>query len=341
MPNIEEPTRRAKRRGKDKNRQSLFVPICILLLVILAGAGIYFIGKPQQQNDSSSTPDKPSIVAEQIPAQDEPTPTVRPAPLETTAPDTQPQAPEEIQRIEEPGITGPVMPGQTAQQNTIENECELLGNQLYNFFIHIDSEEYMKSFALEEPSQAYFTRLAYKLLDNPPIISRESDDLYTILKNMAHFFRVIGKNNIIIIKTILDRERDKIEDVASELYQWIIIGDCRNDRFEFASNLDKAYEYAGFFLNTLGGQAYLFRRESNKRLLAKYYCIMVIDRANAKIVNRHGIDIIPPLDSLVKEMELSETLIYREQYLRILHSLQDKYQASHLAKSPLLQTTDQ
>ena len=93
-------------------------------------------------------------------------------------------------------------------------KCALLAEKLHGFFRHLDNQEYIRNFNLKEPSQGYFAALAYRLLDNPPVVSRESDDLYTILKNMAHFFRVIGQDNIILIKTILDRERDKIEDVA-------------------------------------------------------------------------------------------------------------------------------
>ena len=86
------------------------------------------------------------------------------------------------------------------------------------------------------------------------------------------------------------------------------------------------YEYAGFFLNTMGGQAYLFRRNSHIRLLVRYYCVLILDRANADIVNRHGIDILPHLESLINEMEIFETLEYRKHYLHTLRTLQEKYQ---------------
>ena len=70
----------------------------------------------------------------------------------------------------------------------------------------------------------------------------------------------------------------------------------------------------------------MFRRNSHTRLLIRYYCVLILDRANAEIVNRHGIDILPHLESLINEMEIFETLEYRNHYLHTLRTLQDKYQ---------------
>lgn len=326
MPDTEQTTRQPNKRKKDKKRQSLLTPI-LILLIILAGAGLYFLSKPKQQQNSSRDNLQPPVITEQIQVPEKSHSTFEPTIAETPVQDEPEPGPGEPMHIEEPGIPGPVLPDETAlQQQAINDECELLGNKLYNFFIHIDSEEYMKPFALEEPSLSYFTRLAHKLLDNPPVVSRESDDLYTILRNMAHFFRVIGKDNIMIIKAILDRERDKVEDVASELYQWIILGNCQSDRLEFSTSLEKVYEYAGFFLNTMGGRSYLFRRDSRSRLLVNYYSILIVASANEKGLNRHGIDLSLHIPQLIGEIEATSQLIYKENYLDQLAALEEKYQ---------------
>ncbi len=143
---------------------------------------------------------------------------------------------------------------------------------------------------------------------------------------MAHFFRVIGKKNILLMKTILDRERDKIENVASELYQWTSISTCQDDQFQFKAPLAKVYEYAGFFLNTMGGRSYLFRRDSRSRLLVNYYSILIVENANEKGMNRHGIDISLLIPQLINEIESSNQLIYKENYLDQLYNLLEKYQ---------------
>ncbi len=38
--------------------------------------------------------------------------------------------------------------------------------------------------------------LLQKLLDNPPVVIGETDDLFTLFQNTAHFFRILGKENI-------------------------------------------------------------------------------------------------------------------------------------------------
>jgi len=323
MSDTDKPHQPQRRRKKGTSIPPAFLLVLILFLLIIGGAGIFFFSGPEK----TITP-TPSI---EIPA----TPPDRTGPAGEKITGSGPTQPLDIdqllpdtgvidrKKLEEPGVPGPTV---TDESGSLEKECELLDDKLYNFFIHIDTEEYMKPFALQVPAQAYFTNLAYKLLDNPPVVSRESDDLYTILKNMAHFYRVIGGHNIILIKTILDRERAKIEDVASELYQWTTLGSCKSDRFNFSAPFDKMYEYAGFFLNTMGGRSYLFRRDSRSRLIVNYYSILIVATANERGINRHGIDISLLIPQLTQEIESTTQLIYKENYLDQLYDLMEKYQ---------------
>ncbi len=208
-----------------------------------------------------------------------------------------------------------------------------MARRLHDFFSGLDDKEYINDLRLGQPAQAYFLALGTKLLDNPPVVARESDDLYTILTNMAHFFRIIGSRNISIMKTIMHRERAGMEDVLADLYLWSVNDACHSDVFPFAAPLDKVYEYAGFFLNTLGGRSYLFRRESGTRLLVNYYSVLVIDRANREGVNRHGIDLARILPLLTREIEATNQLIYRETYLDNLYDLMEKYPAPEPAQA--------
>jgi hypothetical protein len=133
-----------------------------------------------------------------------------------------------------------------------------------------------------------------------------------------------------MLRDLIIREADILEPTFALFDQWSQTGaQCATVRTDIQLPLPKLYEYAGFFLNTLGGQAYLFRRNSHVRLLIKYYCIMVLDRANAEVANRHGIDIIPPLEDLINEIEISETMVYKEHYLRKLRELRNKYQVHY------------
>lgn len=214
--------------------------------------------------------------------------------------------------------------GKTKPQGKDE-QCRELARRLHGFFSLLDNEEYIRGFHLGAPAQQYFLELAKKLLSNPPVVSRETDDLYTMLKNMAHFFRVIGGRNITIIKTILDRERDTIEDVAADLFQWTTGEQCNDSEFSFHAPVDKLYEYAGFFLNSMGGRSYLFRRDSRSRLLVSYYAILLVNRANEEGINKYGIDLRPLIPMTISEIEGSNQLIYKEKYLDSLYGLLEKY----------------
>lgn len=298
--------------------------ILILLLIILLAAGAWFtfffgteesrepVGVESLETSGQTLSEEDRRLLQ--PSKDDATPGTGQETLSTTAEDA---------RVEEPVFAQPVI--ETPEEKRAR-ECNVLAEQVNGFFTHVDSEDYMKQFELQEPSQQYFIALTYKLLKNPPVVSRESDDLYTILKNMAHFFRVIGKDNIILIKTILDRERDKIEDVAAELYQWTTWDTCNSDMLQFSPSLKEMYEYAGFFLNTMGGRSYLFRRDSRSRLLVNYYSVLLIDRANSEGINRHGIDISQIIPQLIQEIDSSTQLIYKENYIDSLDSLLEKYE---------------
>jgi len=159
----------------------------------------------------------------------------------------------------------------------LQQQCTRLADSLKIFFNDLDRKPYIKAFKLEQPCLQLFNELRKKLLTNPPVVIRETDDLYTILTNMAHFFRIIGRRNILLIKGILDRENDKIEDIAAELYTWSIVNQCTDESLQLEIPLNQVYEYAGFFLNTMGGRSYLFRRDSRSRLLVNYYAILIID----------------------------------------------------------------
>lgn len=198
---------------------------------------------------------------------------------------------------------------------------------LNNFYTHLDKQPYMKEFVLLGTSKEHFSRLIQKLLDNPPVVTRETDDLFTLLKNTAHFFRILGKENIMLLKGILDRERDSLEVMLKSFYSLTSRPQLLKEEFGLEIKPDSLYDYAGFLLHTMGGRLYLFRRDSTSRLAVTYYAVLVIDRANSQGNSKHGIDIRPALSSLVEEIEIGgKRLKFREEYLDRLYDLQEKYQ---------------
>jgi hypothetical protein len=201
------------------------------------------------------------------------------------------------------------------------------GEKINAFYSHLDTQPYLLAFHLEKPSSVYCTELIQKLLDNRPVVIRETDDLLTIVKNTAHFFRVIGKDNITILKTILDQERPYLEDMLADYYALTEFPDGLQKTLSLRVPSYALYEYAGFFLNTMGGRLYLFRRDPVTRMTVTYYGILIIDRANRESNNRDGIQIKQAVDSLITDIEDSSSqLRFKERYLDKLYELKEKYQ---------------
>jgi len=210
---------------------------------------------------------------------------------------------------------------------TIDKECQKLADNIEQFFDTLDTRQYMEEFDLAEKSSVYFPKLIQKLVDNPPIVSGETDDLFTILQNTAHFFRIIGKRNIIILKGILDREKATFEQTLSDFFELTKRPECLKERFGLVIDKESLYQYAGFFINTMGGRLYLFRRDSMSRMVVGYYAILIIDQANREGRNKYGVEINSSIDRLINEIEASSIkLQMRDRYLDTLYSMKEKYQ---------------
>lgn len=201
-----------------------------------------------------------------------------------------------------------------------------MAEELEQFFRHLDQQTYMADFHLPEKSKPHFSKILQKLLEQPPATTREADDYFTLLKNTAHFFRIIGKENTLALKGILDRERESLEPVFYTFYTLTSTPEVLKDRFSLSVADEPLYDYACFFLNTIGGRLYLFRRDSTSRMVVSYYAIRIIDKANDSGHNRLGIDLRPFIDALIDEMEnAGGKLRFRESYLDILYDMKEKY----------------
>lgn len=195
------------------------------------------------------------------------------------------------------------------------------------FYDYLDQQEYIKVRHLATPSHIHFTRLLQKIIDTPPVVTRETDDLATILKNSLHLFRILGKDEIILIKEILRHEQDKIEEVMADYFLLTEQPDGLSGELALKLPENVRYEYACFFLNTMGGKLYLARRDSRTRMVVTYYAIMTIHQANIEGKNSNGLQLQPTLDLLTAEIETGGNhLHYKEAYLDSLYELKEKYQ---------------
>ena len=301
-----------RRKSRKKRTSTQFATILIILLVGLLYLGWSYLSGtlPWQQ---SLEDNKPNITR-----------------LEKKAAEQEPVITEEKTEIphEQESVHMALDKKETPPEP--QNECLQTANKITLFFEHLDQQDYIREHITKGSTLAHFRGIINKLIANPPVVVRETDDLFAILNNMAHFFRVLGPKDILLIKDVFIHERNLIEPTMALFYKWSEIApDCSDTDLDIDLPLPGLYEYAGYFLNTLGGQSYLFRRELYLRILIRYYSILIIDRANQVNANRYGIDIRYTLDSLIPEIEGNNDFENKQVYLENLLKLQEHYQSKY------------
>jgi len=204
-------------------------------------------------------------------------------------------------------------------------DCDMLIQRMEAFFNYLDQTDYIKAYRLENGTRGQFQEIQTRLTEKLPIIIWETRDLFTLLRNVAHFYRVLGKNRLNLIKDILTNEAESVEPAMAVFYAW-----CTHDNCKWRNNepptLNMLYEYAGFFLNTIAGRSYLSRRDSKIGLLIRYYSVLILHSACEKGINPYGIDIRPFIGALVNDFSSRKGLLYQRQYLSELEELKRKYQ---------------
>lgn len=195
------------------------------------------------------------------------------------------------------------------------------------FYQYLDQQKYIQDRHLDAPSHIYFTRLIQKLLDAPPVVTRETDELATILKNSTHLFRILGKDNILLGKEILNHEKDRTEELMANYFLLTEHPEAFDQDLSLKIPENTLYQYACFFLNTMGGKLYLSRRDALTRMVVTYYAILIVNEANTQAKNSYGVQLQPAIDLLTTEIEEGGNhLYYKEAYLDTLYDLKEKYQ---------------
>ena len=204
---------------------------------------------------------------------------------------------------------------------------EEIEQQIKAFFSYLDEQDYVQAYQFKGGTYQQFQLVLQKLSANPPSITEETTSLYNLYRNMAHFFRVMGKKRVNLTRDVLQNEGEIFESAMQTFYLWAT--DETADREKTGQpTLKTLYTYSSFFLNTLAGKSYLLRRNSKIRLLTTYYSVLILDRANDEQLNPAGIDIRPHIEFLLNDLQSQIGLIHQKQYLAELIQLADKYKLS-------------
>jgi hypothetical protein len=221
-------------------------------------------------------------------------------------------------------VFGITKPGTPSQPEIVD--CTKTTAQVAAFFQYLDSKAYLIWPGINMKAEELFDEITRKMAANPPINVGEMEKLYSLVRNVTHFYRILGKDRIDLIKVILSSESGVVEPAMAVMSTWLM--DCGNATVKTKTqlNANTLYQYACFFLNTLGGRSYLLRRDSKVRMLVNYYALLILDKANDTKSNSYGLDIRPYLDYAFYDLSNQKGLMYRNRYLTRLSALKDKYQ---------------
>lgn len=218
-------------------------------------------------------------------------------------------------------------PDQQSNVDEREMRCVHLARKLENLFVYLDGRDYVRDRIPPVASRDLLGSLLSRSVKKPPIVAKETENILRVLQNSAHFFRTLGKTDTLLVAALLRQEGELMEPTFQMLYE--LVGpenECREQGVTLSISLPEAYPYAAYFLNTLGGQSYLLRRDSRVRLLTQYYAILILDRANEEKLNEWGLDIRIPLRNLLTDMKSAGNLVRKREYLKRLLDLNAKYE---------------
>ncbi|MBW1919470.1 MAG: hypothetical protein JRI81_04500 [Deltaproteobacteria bacterium] len=296
-----------KKRNRGLSRTALII-IVIVGAAILAG---YFLGREILREE----PRKMVAAKPQEHTENRPTSQI---PEKLTPEKGKPFVSEEIKKS---------IPPQSEERGpkSQEDYCAQIQKDITEFFDYLDTKPYIKHLENDQDSYSHFKRLIKGLSSRPPVPAGEGVDSALIARNVFHLYRVLDKGDIRFIKAILRNEQDTLEMNMDLFYKWLMLGNRCPDSEGIRPPLEVLYDYAGFFLNTIGGRAYLFRRPLKLRLLCTYYSLLIIHEADKKGENSYGIDIFPMIDPLAKEITVYSDLQFREEYVKNLDQLERYY----------------
>lgn len=208
---------------------------------------------------------------------------------------------------------------------TEEERFRLVEKDLIDFLAYLERTHDVRHLIAEKKLRHRFRDILGKLSVSPPVPAGEGIDTRYLTANLYHFFRVLDREDLRLVRAILISEQEAMEAHLDLVYRWLTL--CPNCPSTLSPRPapDVLYQHAGFFLNTIGGRGYLFRRSPETRLLASYYALLILFEADKKGLNSYGVDVRPLVDPLIDEITHYPELRFSQDYLSRLKEIQGYY----------------
>lgn len=197
-------------------------------------------------------------------------------------------------------------------------DCEQVERDLERLCVYLDARPELREIADGYGSCDLLRQTADLLAGRPPSVSSELRSYETMLSNIFHLSRVVGRKTLRYPTQLLASQQELAEPLALAVYRWMI---SREQCLETTPlDGDVLYAYAGFLFQTMGGQAYLRRRMPQVEGLTCFYALQVIDSAQQRGYNPDGID---PRKEIVRCSELlaEQPLAFHTEYLAALEEM--------------------
>ena len=100
-----------------------------------------------------------------------------------------------------PTVFGTPAPDRDA--DVLPVDCEKVDAQMLSFFNYLDSRPDLSAREINGGSAGFFRECAALLMADPPVNIGEMQELFRLVKNVTHFYRVLGKKRLMLAKDIL------------------------------------------------------------------------------------------------------------------------------------------
>jgi hypothetical protein len=315
---------------KKRAKRRFWSPLIILLVLVAAAlvAFLLFQEKKQEQRKGQEKQVEETKAGETRPEQRKEEETRAGEEKKSVGKPLPTQEEKAPQVAAKPPLRGePVLPETVDAGKRTEKEdyCKKIEKSVQDFFTYLNKERYVRNLEADMNSYERFKGVMMKLSSEPPVPAGENMDTLIMTRNIYHFYRLLESEDIRLIREILRNEADSLELNLDIFYKWLMLGDQCPDPQKTRPSLEVLYQYAGFFLNTIGGRAYLYRRPLNVRLLISYYSLLIVHEADKRGKNTYGIDVFPEVTPLAREISLYPDFHFQNEYIFQLTKLQNYY----------------
>jgi len=206
-----------------------------------------------------------------------------------------------------------------------QDPCKKLQEDLKDFFEYLNHRPYAQEIEPGINTREWFNRILAKLSAAPPVPAGEGLDQTAMTHHIFYFFRHLEAREMKLLKNILVNEASTLEANMDLFFRWFFQDAGCPESIATRPAAGVLYSYAGFFLNTIGGRAYLSRSSRGVRDLVAYYCILILNDADKKGRNSSGIDIAPQVRALSREMAYRKDFLFQKEYLQRLEDIEAFY----------------